>query len=153
MTIKRLFVAILALLVLGCGDSDSFVFDRLNQGPPVATSLRFATFPTTAASGTALTPTISVEVLDQFGQRFPSTQAITLALAATPVPPAGSVLNGTLTQNAVAGVATFADVNFSLGGTYAVTATATGLTPVTSNQLTVTTTFRWLFTSGCRSCC
>jgi len=83
-----------------------------------------------------LTPPIQVAVEDSAGNILSgATNAITLALAN-----AGSAkLSGTLTQNAVNGVATFGDLSVNLNGTYQLTASSGALAGDTSVSFNVGT--------------
>jgi len=101
---------------------------------PTAASLRFvaATFPATLTADQTFS--VQVEVLDQFGQRFPSTDLITLTgEAANP-----GTLSGSTPTAAVAGLATFANLNVDLVGSYRFTASSSPLTGDTSGPMTVT---------------
>lgn len=69
-----------------------------------------------------------------------STVAVTIAIGTNPT--SGSTLSGTLTRNAVAGIATFNDLAITLGGAgYTLTATGS-LTTATSNAFTLATVKR-----------
>jgi hypothetical protein len=67
-----------------------------------------------------------------------STAAVTMAIGTNP---GGGTLSGTLTVNAVAGVATFSNLSINNPGNgYTLVATSTGLTSATSTPFTVGTT-------------
>jgi hypothetical protein len=69
-----------------------------------------------------------------------SVVAVTIAIGTNPT--SGSTLSGTLTKNAVAGVATFDDLAITLGGVgYTLSATGS-LTTATSNAFTLTSVSR-----------
>jgi hypothetical protein len=69
-----------------------------------------------------------------------STTAVTIAIGTNPT--SGSTLSGTLTRNAVAGIAAFNDLAITLGGAgYTLTATGS-LTTATSNAFTLATVKR-----------
>jgi hypothetical protein len=108
-----------------------------------ACHLNFATQPADAVKGSTITTTpfnsptggaVQVEVLDGNNNRVTSsTAAISVALDPTsPNPAPGAVLSGTLTTNAVAGVASFSNLSINLHGVYKLRATSTGLTSATS---------------------
>ena len=82
-------------------------------------------------------PPVSVEVVDAAGARVTTaTDAITIALGAGSSP---GTLTGTLTVNAVAGVASFSTLRISAPGTFSLAATAAGLTAATSAPFKVDT--------------
>jgi hypothetical protein len=109
--------------------------------PPVAftataiaatpTQLAFTRPPQTTAAGASFSPSIQVTVQDAAGNTVTSANdAVTLAIG---VNPAGGTLAGTVTVNAVNGVASFGNVSIDqVGAGYTLTATAAGLTGATS---------------------
>ena len=102
-----------------------------------ATRLSFSVQPSTATAGAPIRPAVKVAVRNRYGSVVTtSTASITVALSGTGT--AGAHLRGTLTVNAVAGVATFSTLNAdSVGTGYTLTASATGLTSTTSNTFRV----------------
>ncbi|MBE7454169.1 MAG: hemagglutinin [Kofleriaceae bacterium] len=105
--------------------------------PAVASRLAFVVQPSDTAAGQLVTPAVTVEALDVFGNRVPSfAGAVTVALDANP---GDSTLSGTLTVTAAAGLATFSDLMLDRAATgYTLVATGTGLTPGTSAAFEVT---------------
>ncbi len=105
----------------------------LSIDPLQAATLNFVQVPATARDAQQFA--VQVEILDQFGVRLDTTAAVTLSLAA-----ASNVrLGGTLTQNAVNGLATFSDVSLSdAAGTVQLLATSPGAQNATSSDLAVT---------------
>lgn len=108
-------------------------------------ALRFVTQPTAARVGQVISgspyapggPPVSVEVVDAAGARVTTaTDAITIALGAGSSP---GTLSGTLTVNAVAGLAAFSTLRISAPGTFTLAATAAGLTSATSASFKVDT--------------
>ncbi len=88
--------------------------------------------PATGSVGTALSPVV-VELQDANGNPLAgSTAKVTISSS-----PAG--VSGTLTANAVNGVATFSNLIFSTSGTYTLSANASGLTAITSSSSSVGT--------------
>jgi hypothetical protein len=69
--------------------------------------LDFSVQPAGAVAGVAIAPSVRVQISDAFGNLTGATDAVTVALGANP---GGDTLAGTLTANAVAGVATFSDL-------------------------------------------
>lgn len=96
---------------------------------PVATSLRFVTQPPNGTAGTPLMPGVQVEVLDQFGARFPVAAGLTALLGQNP---SGSGLDGGTTTTA-AGLGTFGSLVVEKAGNgYTLVVTGLGLAPITS---------------------
>jgi adhesin/invasin len=127
----RLPIAMLAagLAFTGCGSD--------GNGPgQEATQLAFTVQPGTSTAGQPLSPPVQVSVLDASGDLVTGAgEAVTLSLA----PHSGeATLGGNVTEDAVGGVATFADLTVSTAGTnLTLIATATGLTDVTSASFDV----------------
>ncbi len=92
-----------------------------------ATQLQFQAQPSVLAPGDTFS--LQVAALDLNGNPTDSTVAIALS---------GPNLDGTLTRNAVDGVATFDGLSFTTAGTFQLGASSEGLTPATSNPITVT---------------
>jgi hypothetical protein len=105
-------------------------------------ALRFFTQPQDARVGERLTGTdfdpagalVAVEVIDGDGERVDSAAPVSLGFAT-----AGGLgtLRGTTTVAAVAGLATFGDLNVDAPGTYRLLASAAGLQPVVSVAFTI----------------
>ncbi len=97
---------------------------------PLATQVQFTTEPANGTTGSALAP-IVVSVENASGKVVPgNTSAVTLKIANNP---GSATLGGTLTRNAVNGVATFNNITLSKAGTgYTLTATDGNLTSDTS---------------------
>jgi hypothetical protein len=113
------------LLITGSGlfAGVSTSFD-VTVGAPAA--LAFVGQPSDVVSGAAISPAVRVAVMDAYGNLVTtSTDAITLAISS-------GTLGGTLTVNAVGGVASFADLTVDLAGTYTLQATAGTLTATSS---------------------
>ncbi len=105
--------------------------------PGAASALVFTTPPHAAQTATALVPNVRVAVADDFGNTVTSANnAVTLALSTNP---SGASLAGGGPVNAVSGVAVFPALAVSLAGAgYKLTASAGGLTDVTSAAFDVT---------------
>ena len=102
----------------------------------VATSLAFVQGPTGTTAGGSL-GTITVQVLDQFGNPLNSSAAVTLALSNNPG--ASTVGGGATTVNAVNGVATFSGLYLNRVGTgYQLVASVSGLDETTSAPFNIT---------------
>lgn len=103
-----------------------------------ATQLVFVVQPSTAVAGAAIAPIIQIAAKDAAGNTVNSfTGNVTVAIATNP--PGTGVLSGTKTVAAVAGVASFSTLNINRSGVgYTISATATGLSPVTSAPFNIT---------------
>src|SRR5205814_765138 len=108
-----------------------------NITPGAATQLVFGTQPSTTVADHQISPAVKVRALDVLGNLVPGfTGSVTVALGTNP---GGATLSGTTPVAAVSGVATFFDLSLNKTGTgYALTATASGLAPVTSTRFDIT---------------
>jgi hypothetical protein len=108
-----------------------------NITPANASALQFVQPPSNVVAGQAISPAVTVQIVDALGNLVPSANnLVTLALAANP---SGSSLGGTLTGAAVNGIATFNNLTLNLAGTgYTLVARSTGLTSITSATFNVT---------------
>jgi adhesin/invasin len=104
---------------------------------PIPSALEFDQEPSTTVAGGAVTPAVSVRVVDDSGVPAPSfTGDVTVAIGTNP---AAGTLAGTTTVAAVAGVATFPDLSIDRAGSgYTLTASATGLAGAASAPFSVT---------------
>ena len=106
--------------------------------PAVNGLLTFTTHPANAVAGVAIAPAVKVAVRDAFGNTFTSfTGDITVALGANP---GSDVLGGATTKAAVAGVATFTDlqlVKAAVGYTLTASAAGGGMATGTSNAFDI----------------
>jgi len=120
----------------GCTGTNRTGNGTINVHGP-ATKLAFAQQPTNEESATPIAPAVQVSVLDASNNVAGSASAsIALAIGTNP---GGGTLSGTLTQNAVNGVATFADLSIDKIGTgYTLVASSTGLIGVTSSAFNIT---------------
>ncbi|MGH6691863.1 MAG: beta strand repeat-containing protein, partial [Gammaproteobacteria bacterium] len=116
--------------------------------PGAATQLAFTTQPTTVNAGAAISPAVAITARDQFNNTATGfTGPVTIAIGTNGG--GTGVLAGTLTVNAVAGVATFPDLSLDKVGTgYTLTAASGALTGATSAAFNVTpgTATRVVFT-------
>lgn len=109
--------------------TDSALFTISAAAP---SSIAFIQQPTDAAAGVPISPSVTVQLKDEFGNPVPSgSVALILQGAAGP-------LVGTLTQlTDASGIATFSDLSVSSGGTYTLQASANGSNTV-SDQFQIT---------------
>ena len=117
---------------LGLTASTSNTFNVAGVGP--AAKLAFAQQPTNVVASTSIAPAITVQVQDANGQLVTtSNQQITLTIESSS--PTGASLGGTVTQNAVNGVATFTNISINKAANgYKLLATGTGSTLVTATS-------------------
>ena len=86
-----------------------------NITPAAADHLAFLQQPTNAVAGVAISPAVTVQVLDQFGNLVTSdTSNVTVAIGTNP---GGGTLSGTTTVAAVGGIATFSTLSINKTGT------------------------------------
>src|SRR5215469_5382887 len=102
--------------------------DSSGDPPPVQTpaKLAFTVQPTAVIPGAPIRPSVAVTVQDEQGNRVTAARAtVTIALAKNS---AGGTLSGTVTAEAVNGVAAFSELSLDRSGTgYVLTANAEGL--------------------------
>ena len=124
-------------LVASSGSLTSATSNSFNVTAATATQLAFTIQPSNVAAGVSISPPVQVVVQDQFGNLVTTaSNAVTIALANNP---GGSTLSGTLTHNAMNGVATFNDLSLNHTGTgYTLAVSSSSLTPATSNVFNVT---------------
>ena len=105
--------------------------------PGPATKLAFNVQPSNVSAGAPITPGVVVLVQDASSNTVTtSTASISIALGNNPT---GATLGGTFPVNAVAGVATFADLTLDKAGTaFTLSASSTGLTSATSTAFNAT---------------
>jgi hypothetical protein len=106
--------------------------------PAAADHLLFLQQPTDTAAGQTISPVVTVEIVDPFGNVVTSenSDAVTLSIGTNP---SGGTLSGTLTVTVVNGVATFSDLSIDLiGDGYTLHATTTGLTDADSGGFCIT---------------
>ncbi len=119
-------------LYLNADDNNLYA---LMQSAPA--QLQFTTQPTGTLITTVISPPVTVQVQDASGNlELSASTPVTLALG---INPGGANLGGTLTVNAVNGVATFSDLTLDQPGVgYTLVATANLLTSATSQPFTIT---------------
>jgi hypothetical protein len=113
------------------GSLTSAVSTAVTISAGAAAQLSFVQQPSNTAATSAISPAITVDVLDQFGNPTSSTASVNLAIGTNP---SAGVLSGTQAQPAVSGVATFSNLSIDKAGTgYTLTATSASLPSLTSN--------------------
>lgn len=135
-TIDKAFTGyLLDATATGLNSDTSTSFDI---SPNTKSILAFSVEPSNAESNTNIAPAIEVEIQDAYGNKTTDTDSITLAINSNP---SAGTLSGTASVNAVAGVATFSNLQIdNTGVSYDLNATATGLTGATSASFDITTT-------------
>jgi len=118
----------------------------LKEVAGAATTLAFGTQPSSVSFDFPITPAVTVKILDQYGNIVSnSTTGVTMAIGSNP---ASGTLSGTLTVNAVNGTATFSTLSINKPGNgYTLTATATGLTGITSSSFDINL-YRYVVAGG-----
>ena len=103
-------------------------------GPPAR--LAFAVQPTNTVAGKAVTPAIQIAIEDAGGNAVSTaTNSVTITVGTNP---GGGTLSGTVTANAVSGVATFSTLSLNKTGSgYTLAATAGTLTAATSSGFAI----------------
>ena len=116
------------------GSYDGKLYAIAQGGPSIA--LHFGMQPGATLVGASINPPVTVLVQDTAGHtEITSAVPVTLALGANP---GNATLAGTLTVNAVQGVATFSNLTLDqVGSGYTLSATAPGLTGATSQPFSV----------------
>jgi hypothetical protein len=106
-------------------------------GPAASDHLAFATQPTTAVAGVAVSPAITIRVLDAFGNLATGdTSNVTLDIGTNA---GGGTLGGMTTVAAVGGIATFSNVSINKVGTgYTLLASDASLGGATSTPFNIT---------------
>jgi hypothetical protein len=102
-------------------------------GPKIATSLVFLQGPTDVVAGQDMTPAVTVQVLDQFGNVLTTDHSVVKLTVNT-----GPSTKGVFAANIKDGVATFSNVLFDKAGAYTLRASDGSVTPVTSSSFNVT---------------
>ncbi|MEZ5991269.1 MAG: hypothetical protein R3E76_02825 [Planctomycetota bacterium] len=116
---------------LTTGTSSSFTIN-----PDADAAVVFVVQPSSVVVSTQISPAITAQIQDQFGNNTTSTASVTLAINNNP---GGATLGGTTTVAATSGLATFSDITLDAAGTgYTLDATSTGLTSDTSSAFNVT---------------
>lgn len=102
-----------------------------------ASKLAFANQPSNTAAGSVISPNVTVEVQDSYGNIVTSsTAAATVAIGSNP---SGGALSGTKSISFVNGVATFNNLAIDKSGVgYTLTATSPGLSGATSTSFNIT---------------
>ena len=101
-----------------------------------ANKLAFGQQPTTTAAGASISPAVTVQIQDQFGNVTTSTANVAMAIGTNP---AGGTLSGTTSVAAVNGTATFSTLNIDKAGTgYTLSASSGALPGATSSAFNIT---------------
>lgn len=113
-------------------------------------SLAFLVEPTNTGAGNAITPAVQVRLVTASGSTATgATNPVTIAIGNNP---AGGTISGTLTVNAVAGVATFSNLSIdNIGNGYTLAASSAGLPTTGSASFNVVASpvaNFWINTSG-----
>ena len=116
--------------------SESITESVRNVFLPPAFHLSFAQQPTNTPENGAITPAVTVQILDASNNLVNSTAAVTIGLGTNP---SSGTLTGTKTVSAVGGTATFNNLSIDkLGSGYTLNASGTDLTGAVSNPFNIT---------------
>ena len=101
------------------------------------TQLAFGTQPSNTSANAPISPVVTVRILDANNQLVTNSSAsVAMTIASNP---AGGTLSGTLTVNAINGVANFGSLSINNPGNgYTLAASSTGLTGATSTAFNIT---------------
>ena len=103
----------------------------ITVSPAPAAGLRFVQQPSTTTAGTAVTPAVTVQIQDQYGNAVGSGgQAVSMTVASGPGPLAAS--STTTATTGPAGTAAFANLVIDTAGTYTLQVNTPGLAAATS---------------------
>jgi DNA-binding beta-propeller fold protein YncE len=101
-----------------------------------AFQLAFSQQPSPTVVGTDITPAVTVEIQDEFGNVLGNaTNSVTLSLGTNP---SGATLSGTVTVDAVEGVAVFSNLKIDKIGTYKLSANSGSLIEADSSSFDIT---------------
>src|SRR5262249_13674816 len=125
-------------LVASDGSLIGVTSNSFNISPATALfHLAFSQQPTNTVAGVAISPALTVQVLDQFGNLITSDNTSVSIVISTN--PGGGVLSGMTTVPVINGIATFSDLSISkVGGGDRLTALAGPYGPSTSNTFNIT---------------
>ncbi len=97
--------------------------------------LVFSQQPSNTNGGTAISPAVTVRLLDAYGNLSSSAGTVSMAIGTNP---GGGILSGTLSVAASMGLATFSDLSINAAGTgYTLVASSAGLPSITSNPFNI----------------
>jgi hypothetical protein len=110
----------------------------LTINPAAAHNVAFVQQPTTVVAGAAITPAMTVQLQDQFGNSVPTLgTSVTLAIGTNPG--TGTLSGAAMQSTDLNGLAAFAGLSINKSGTgYTLTASSTGLIGATSGTFNVT---------------
>jgi adhesin/invasin len=112
----------------------SAVSSSFTISPAAASQLAFIQQPTNATAGAGISPSVTVQLRDQFGNNVPSS-GVSVAMSLTS---GTGTLSGTASQSTNgSGLATFAGLSINLAGSKNLTASSSGLTPAVSSAFTI----------------
>lgn len=131
-------IALISALALGVACDEGDVVTGFVPGRQPPTQLAMLVQPSNATVLEAISPPVRVEIRNNAGQVVTSsTLPVTMSITQNTGTP-GAVLSGQLIVNAENGIATFNNLRINQAGTgYTLTATAPGLTSVTTAPFAV----------------
>ena len=114
------------------GALTSPVSSAFNVTAAAANKLAYVQAPSAVSAGVAMTPAVTVQVQDQFGNPAAS-NGVLVTLTAT----GGSIASGNTASTNSSGLATFSVITINTAGNMTITASATSLASVTSSTFPV----------------
>lgn len=121
--------------LVATGASSSSATSNTFNVTQVATKVVFVQQPTSAVSGAAISPAVTIQVLDAANNLVTSSSASVTLIATGP---GVFTPTSTVTVSATGGVATFSNLSILKAGSYTLTASSGSLTAATSNSFTIT---------------
>jgi hypothetical protein len=135
-TFSNLSLATAGMYTLSASGAGTATSGSFTISAAAATALAISQQPTTTAAGGVIMPAITVRAVDGSGNTNTTfTGAVTASIATGPT---GATLGGTVTVNAIAGVATFSTLTLDRAGPYTLQFASSGLASATSASFTVT---------------
>jgi adhesin/invasin len=111
---------------------------NLTNAAGTANQLVFVQQPSGTPAGQVITPSVTVQLQDSFGNKV-AMAGVNVTIQASPVAGRFRALSGTATEATDAtGLASFTNLSLSQTGQYTLSAEASGITSATSNQFTIT---------------
>lgn len=118
----------------GLGGSTSY--GTLTMVPGTQIDMEFAQQPSTSNVSSSITPTVRVQLIDQFGNPVEESR-INIDVALNQVSGSGALGGTSSQQTNLFGIAEFDDISVDDVGTYSLTASSVGLSDTTSNEFDV----------------
>ena len=120
-------------ILFSSGTLTSDTSNNILVNPATAARLAYLQQPTNTTASAAITPAVTVTLMDAFGNNVTTTGTpVTIALTS-----GTGTLNGTLTRNTSSGIAAFGNLSINLAGSKTLRASSGSLTAAVSNAFTI----------------